>query len=193
MLLHLIQLKEKYTAKSGFVLVLALVVLLVISLFGIWALNTSDFELKVAGGSQQVERQFNVAEGGANAEAVSVGFSQKSFYRLSNLTPGFLKPTTDADFDPGNDTPNLLANITAANPLTWPWDNLLNASLAAGKAASANEFDYRYLVSYNGQGDPVPKYGADLSFHSFTIDGAAPMVVELGGKKVGPTNTMNMN
>jgi hypothetical protein len=193
MFFHLIQHKERDTSESGFVLVLAMVVLLVISLLGIWALNTSDFELKVAGGSQQVERQFNVAEGGGNAEAVGVGFSQKSFYRLSNLTPGLLIPTTDADFDPGNDTPNLLANITAADPTTWPWGNLLNATLAAGQAASANEFDYRYLVSYNGQGDPTPKYGADLSFHSFTIDGAAPMVVEVGGKKVGPTNTMNMN
>ena len=55
--------------ESGFVLVLALVMLLLLSLFGAWALQTTTFDLRLAGGLQQAERQFNLAEGSASGAA----------------------------------------------------------------------------------------------------------------------------
>lgn len=196
MFFHLIQHKKRDTSESGFVLVLAMVVLLVISLLGIWALTTSDFELKVAGGSQQVERQFNLAEGAVNAEAVSLGYSQKPFYKVTNFIPNHLMiPTSDADFDPGNDTVHTLAELLAILPSpvpsdNWPWGNLLDATTAAGQAATANEFDYRYLVTYLEKGGEVPGApGTEVgkfAFHYLRVQGAAPMVIELGGIIIGP-------
>ena len=93
--------------ESGFVLVLALVMLLLLSLFGAWALQTTTFELRVAGGLQQAERQFNLAEGSASGEAGQVGFQTKDFYKLSDPSQYnrlLLPPPNEGDFDPGSDT-----------------------------------------------------------------------------------------
>ena len=92
-------------AESGFVLILAMVILLMVSLLGLWALQTSTSELQVAGGSQQVEQQFNITEGAAYTEAGKVGFSL-SFYQISDPNDFFqlIIPSSDAEFDPGNDT-----------------------------------------------------------------------------------------
>ena len=190
MFLHTRYGTEKNTSEAGFALIMAMVALLVLTLLGIWALNTSTFELRVAGGSQQVERQFNVAEGGTYTEAVNVGFTQKTFYNFANFNQGMMTPTTDAQFDPGNDTANMVGNIVSTDPATWPWDNLRNAMTAAGQAADANVFDYRYLVTYLGSTTPPPGYDAALmSAHQVRVQGAAPLVVELGGKKLSPNNT----
>lgn len=176
-------------SESGFVLVLAMIILLLLSLFGIWALRTSNFELDVAGSYQQVERQFNVSEGGANAEAGKVGFSLQPFYQISNPSQfnQLLTPTTDATFDPGNDTTTTLAGITAGDPTTWPWENLLQNY--TNLPTNTNEFDYRYLTTYlNPETAPM---GYDPNFFSgyqFRIQGGAaavPLVIELGGTKVG--------
>ena len=70
--------------ESGFVLVLAVIVLLVLSLLGIWALRTSNFELGVSGGSQQVASQMDLAEGSAYNEAMNVGYTLKTFYQIPN-------------------------------------------------------------------------------------------------------------
>lgn len=178
------------TPEAGFALIMAMVALLVLTLLGVWALYTSTSELQVAGGSQQVERQFNVAEGGAYAEAVNVGFTQKAFYNFANFNQGMMNPTTDALFDPGGDTNNVIGNIAATDPATWPWDNLRNATTAAGQAVNANDLDYRYLVTYLGSGTPPPGYDAALmSAHQVRVQGAAPLVVELGGLKISPNNT----
>lgn len=185
MFMHLIQHKEKDTAESGFVLVLSIVVLLVLSLLGIWALNTSDFELKVAGSSQQVERQFNLAEGAAYSEAGKVGFFLQPFYLLPDPSLSnwgmLLIPTTEADFDPGNDTATTVAGIDAVVPATWPWQNLVNDN-----TASANAFDYRYLVTYLGFENAMGSSAEYFSAYNFRVQGAAPLVVELGGTKLGP-------
>jgi hypothetical protein len=184
MFINLIHHKERDTAESGFVLVLALVVLLVLTMFGIWALNTSDYELKVAGGSQQVERQFNLAEGGAYSEAGKVGFFLQPFYMLPDPSLsnwGMLLVPTDADFDPGNDTTTTVAGVDAADPATWPWQNLVNDT-----AAAANGFDYRYLVTYLGFENVMGNSADYFSGYNFQVQGAAPLVVELGGTKLGP-------
>jgi len=185
MFINLIQHKERDTGESGFVLVLALVILLVLTMFGIWALNTSDFELKVAGGSQQVERQFNLAEGAAYSEAGKVGFFLQPFYILPDPSLSnwgkLLAPTAEADFDPGNDTATTVAGIDAAVPATWPWQNLVNDN-----AAGANAFDYRSLVTYLGFENVMGSSADYFSGYNFRVQGAAPLVVELGGTKLGP-------
>jgi Tfp pilus assembly protein PilX len=178
---------DEITSEAGFALIMAMVALLVLTLLGIWALNTSTFELRVAGESQQVEKQFNVAEGGAYAEAVNVGFTRKTWYGFANFNPGMKNPTTDAQFDPGNDTTNLVGGIDSADPATWPWDNLRDATTAAGQDPAANALDYRCLVAYLGSTTPPLGYDATLmSAHQLRIQGAAPLVVELGGMKLSP-------
>lgn len=190
MLLHLTPRETYDTAESGFVLVMSLVILLMLSLFGIWAMQTSRSELDVAGGEQRIEKQFNVTEGAANSEAGNVGFSAKTFYLISDptLTNRLLTPTTDATFDPGNDTPTTLAGISAANPVTWPWDNLLRNY--DNLPTNTNQFDYRYLVTYLYADTPPMGYDPNsFSGYKFRIQGSTArlpqMVIELGGNKVG--------
>lgn len=193
------------TGESGFVLVLAMVILLLLTLIGIWGLRTSTSELDVAGGSQRAEIQFNVSEGGAYSEAGKVGFGFQPglgahpFYLISNpsIFNQVLTPTTDALFDPGNDTATLLANIDRQDVSTWPWENLwpLLPPLADHKNLPVhNELDYRYLTTYLYP-DTAPM-GYDPSFFSgykFRIQSGAavvPVVVELGGTKVGVKSSL---
>jgi hypothetical protein len=186
MFLHLLrQHKKSITAESGFVLVATLGILLIISLIGAWALNTSIFELKVAGGLLRFERQFNVAEGAVNTEAAKLGFFLPPYDTFPDPTDfgKLLTPTTDLTFDPGNDTLTTLAGIDATDPATWPWQNLLNDN-----TASANEFDYRYLVTYLDYDVPGMGTAAEGSFsaYNFRVQGVAPLVIEMGGTKLGP-------
>ncbi|MFH1217459.1 MAG: PilX N-terminal domain-containing pilus assembly protein [Pseudomonadota bacterium] len=177
------------TSESGFVLVLSLIVLLLLSLLGIWALNTATSELDVAGGLQQVERQFNLAEGAANSEAGKVGFFLQPFYQISNpsIPNQLLIPSTDATFDPGNDTVTTLAGITAGDSATWPWENLLQNY--DNLPANTNEFDYRYLSTYLYPDTAPMGYDPNsFSGYKFRVQGCSPLaptVVELGGTKVG--------
>lgn len=184
MFLHVQHETGKKASEAGFALIMAMVALLVLTLLGIWALNTSTFELKVAGVSQTVEKQFNVAEGGACIEAMNVAsITQiKPFFDYANRN---FMPKTDAQFDPGNDTANILADIDPTDSTTWPWDNLRNATSAAGQAADANEFDYRYLITCSDCPSDT-QLGEDATSEwkktCCRVQGAAPLVVELGIK-----------
>lgn len=182
------------TPESGFVLVLALVMLLLLSLFGAWALQTTTFELRVAGGLQQAERQFNLAEGSASGEAGQVGFQTKDFYQLSDPSQynRLLLPNSDADFDKGNDTDTTFAGVTTDDPTTWPWDNLLRNYDNA--PVNTNSYDYRYLVTYLHPTAPPMGYDTTMfSGYRFRIRGnpaTAATVIELGGSKVGVKATL---
>lgn len=191
------------TAESGFVLVLSMVILLMLSLFGIWALQTSTSEIQVAGGSQEIESQFNVTEGSAYSESGKVGFTSEPHYVISdpNDLLQILVPLTDADigpgdFDPGADTASTRAPIAAritgysgavVPTAEWPWENML---LDYAKPSTNNEFDYRYLTTYLFP--DMPPLGYDANFfraYKFRIQTAAttrPLVVEVGGAKIGP-------
>ncbi|OKY76720.1 MAG: hypothetical protein BM485_01215 [Desulfobulbaceae bacterium DB1] len=177
------------TREAGFVLVMAMVVLLALSLLGIWAMDTSRSELDVAGGLQRVEKQFNIAEGAANAEAGKVGFFLQPFYQIANpsVSDQPLVPTSDADFDPGNDTDNVFGGITAVDPTTWPWQNLVENY--DNLPVMTNEFDYRYLVTYLYPDTPPMGYDpSSFSGYKFRVQGSAilaPAIVELGGTKIG--------
>lgn len=184
-------LSKEDTTESGFVLILSLVVLLMLSLLGIWALKTSTFELRVAGSSQQVEVQFNITEGGANAEAGKVGFNQQDFYQIGDpsVLNQLLIPATDPVFDPGNDTANVLANIDSGDSATWPWENIW-PTVGERTQPVHNNLDYKYLTTYLYPDTPPMGYDTNhFSGYKFRIQGAAridaPMVVELGGTKVG--------
>lgn len=182
------------TAEAGFILILAMVALLSLSLLGIWAMTTSNFELKVAGGSQQVEKQFNVAEGAANAEAGKFGFGLQPFYLIADpsIPNQRLIPTSDATFDPGDDTTTTFAGITAGDLTTWPWENLLQNYNNA--PTNTNEYDYRYLVTYLHADTPPMGYDAgSVAGYKLRVEGAtgrSPVVVELGGTKIGNKSTL---
>ena len=175
--------------ESGFVLVLSLVVLLILSLFGVWALRTSTSEVNVAGGLQQAERKLNLAEGGGHAESSNIARTAKDFYNMYD--PGRFNqlriPSNMTEFDPGNDSGlATMPAIDAADPLTWPWDNLITSN-----AAADNQYDYRYLVTYLTSGPPPQGMPADrLESYSYRIRGNAPdrpglTTVEVGGKQTG--------
>lgn len=183
--------------ESGFVLVFSMVALLMLSLFGMWALQTSKSELDVAGGLQQMDRQMNVAEGAAYLETTRVGLFQRTFYNISN--PEFqtfkpLVPTSNADFDPGNDTNNNPAGIVTNDHSTWPWDNLLQNY--TNIPSNTNDYDYRYLVTYLGtagsggttkKGPGQGNASEETHLVYYRIDGNAARsntVVEVGGKKI---------
>ena len=179
--------------ESGFVLVLAVIILLVLSLLGIWALRTSNFELDVSGSSQQVGIQQNLAEGASYNEAVSLGYNIKAFYQISDPTVfnQVLWPVATTDFNPGSYN-NIKwtafnAVTTQTDPTQWPYDNLLR-NYTSNNTAS-NQVTYRYLTTYLTSGPPPMGYSANnFSGYTFRIQGApvtAPLVVEVGGNKVG--------
>lgn len=178
--------KSGGTREAGFVLVAAMVVLLALSIFGIWAIRTSTFELNIAGSTQRAEKQFNVGEGAAILEAQNVGFTVKGFY--ANQDPyefyTICRPLTDPEFDPGNDTTATLVNISPADSATWPMDNLVQNLVD-------DEFDYRYLTTFIGSG-PLIGYGENFLGYDYRIqgqgleNGVGSTVVEVGGAKAGP-------
>ena len=191
--------KTKNTDEAGFVLILAMVILLVVSLFGIWALQTSTSELRVAGGSQQIEKQFNITEGASYSESGKIGFSLQPFYQVFDPDDAYqlLLPSTALGFDPGDDTDTPRATIaTQANgyagelvPLdTWPWENML--SNYNNLPVNTDEFDYRYLTTYLFPDTAPLGYDATLfNAYKFRIQTAAAqtsVTVELGGTKIGP-------
>lgn len=208
---------KKNTAQSGFILVLAMVVLLMLSLFGAWALQTSTNELQVAGGLEQVERQFNIAEGGANSEAINLGFKKRDFYNISDptLMNKILPPKTKSTFDPGGDNTAITSdgNVSSilndpdkmkSDPTLWPWRNLCPvqdnndewpaAATYEKKLSTNNELDYRYLVTYLMPNTIPPiGYGQNVTAYNFRIQGNAARtttVVELGGINLGTKMTL---
>jgi hypothetical protein len=190
MFLHLKQRKTGDTAESGFVLVLSMVILLMLSLFGIWAMQTSKSELDVAGAEQRIEKEFNIAEGAANAEAGNVGFSVKDYYKITfDPTTVHNQPLTPAaaNFDPGTDMTTAFAALSPADITTWPWENLLGDHTAGANAF--NSYDYRYLVTYlYSDVAPMGYDPSAFSSYKFRIQGntaRTAVVVELGGTKVG--------
>ena len=150
--------------ESGFVLVLAVIILLVLSLLGIWALRTSNFELDVSGGSQQVGVLQNLAEGAAYNEAVNLGFNTKTFYQITDPTVfnQVLWPDATADFNPGNYLTKARVPFNAAttqtDPTQWPYDNLLRNY---SNTTASNQVTYSYLTTYLTSGPPPMGYSAN--------------------------------
>ena len=188
--------RRSVTSEAGFIVVAAMVVLLALTLVGIWAIRTSTLELDIAGSTQRAEKQLNVAEGAVAVEVGNVGFHTKTWYDVSDtsLMNHALVPSTQADFDPGGDTSAPLWSTAQLddpsyqrNPENWPRQNLLGNN-------ADNEFDYRYLVTYLNPGPPPKGYDMNLfDGYFYRIQGQAvengntgSLVIEMGGIGVGP-------
>jgi len=189
--LHTHDRPEDATAESGFALVMALVVLLLLTLFGAWALQTSTFELEVAGSLQQADRQLNLADGGAYLEAARAGLVGKSL-PLKNTTSG--REAFYTIHDKKKAGPLLAPThgpVAPYIPQTWPADNLVED---AGK--DAGQYEYRYLAEFlsaTGKptlGDQANKTGGapPIVKYRYRFRGNASgsqTVVEIGGVTTG--------
>jgi hypothetical protein len=172
--------------QKGYVLVTALLALCLLTLIGLWALNTSDFELKTASNGQKLESDFNLTEGAAKQEGAAVGFARTGaspWFMISNpksTNRNLLPPA--GSYDPGGDIkiPGSFPNdFDAADYQTWPRQNLLGNT-------SDNTEDYAYLVTYLYPDVPPKGYSADsFSGYKFRIRAKQKNIVEIGGIKVG--------
>lgn len=181
---------------EGFALILSLMVLVLLSLMGIWALNTSDIEIGISGNEQRYQESFNIAEGGTYLEASAIGFASNPYYAITDPSNFNLKLGPDPSvtaYDPGDDMDaTVLGNLTtlsavdATKPEEWPHQNLLRST-----SASDNRSDYSYLVTYMYYDVPPPGYDAgSFSAYKFKINGARNTEIEIGGVKVGPGATI---
>lgn len=175
--------------EKGFVLILAMVMLVVLSLLGLWAMTTATNEIIIAGNEQEYEKRFNIGEGGANVESGDIGFSQKDYYKISNPTKynRLLYPTSAGSYDPSGDDFEERSGFAYSagyqpddgDETTWPRDNVLDDT-------NDDEFDYGYLVTYLYPDAPPKGYDAtSFSGYKFRINGEQVIVIEQGGLKVG--------
>ncbi|MEA3386755.1 MAG: PilX N-terminal domain-containing pilus assembly protein [Thermodesulfobacteriota bacterium] len=180
--------------EEGFTLILSLMVLLLLSLMGMWALNTSDIEIGISGNEQRYQENFNIAEGSTYLEASALGFASNPYYAITDPSNFNLKlgpNPSDNDYDPGHDMdPTVLGNLSTLSaidvkkPEEWPHQNLL-------RDTSDNKSDYSYLVTYLYQDVPPKGYDTDsFSSYKFKINGARNTEIEIGGVKVGPKATI---
>ncbi|WP_457551911.1 PilX N-terminal domain-containing pilus assembly protein [Desulfobacula sp.] len=188
---------------KGFVMILSVLILLILTIIGIFALNSSIFEMQISGNQQQYQEKFNIVEGAVNKEGSGVGYAGV-FDSISNqeLYPWYevvdpenhnkiLVPQNSVDFDPsGNDAnANFIAsfdpdNVDAEDSDTWPCQNLRSD-------INDNVFDYQYLVTYLYPDTPPKGMDATkFSSYKFKINGQKQMVIEMGGIKVGVKNPL---
>jgi hypothetical protein len=195
--------RDQMVEDKGFILITAVLILLVLTVIGTFALNSSVFELQIAGNQQRYQEQFNIAEGAAHKEGFGVGYAGV-FDSITDkeLCPWYeivdpenynkiLIPQTAADFDPaGNDAnADFMAtfspdNVDANDFDTWPCQNLRSDT-------NDNVSDYQYLVTYIYP-DVSPK-GWDatkFSSYKFRINGRRQVIIEMGGQKVGVKNPL---
>ena len=181
--------------EEGSILLTALVLMLILSVFGIFALNTSDYEIDIAGNQQRFEENFNTSEGGASKEGAGIGYAgvngQYQWYEISDPT-NFnvsLFPNTLADYDPSGDDmpiPGVFPNdFSADDPNTWPRENLLSD-------VNDDILDYGYLVTYLGEEGSAPKgtNAAGFAAYKFRINGQRVVSVEMGGVKLRIKNPL---
>ena len=180
--------------EEGFMLILSLLVLVLLSLMGLWALNTSDIEIGISGNEQRYQENFNIAEGGTYREASDIGFASNPSYAITDPSNFNQKlgpnPSVTADYDPGDDMDatvlgnlSTLSAVDVKKPEEWPHQNLLGDT-------SDNSCDYSYLVTYLYPDFPPKGYDADsFSAYKFKINGARNTEIEIGGVKVGPKAT----
>ncbi len=183
--------------ERGFVLVMSLVLLVLLTLFGIWALQTSDFENKVAGNAQIAGRQFNISEGANYTTAAQVGFSQTGDNpRNKWFIPGDLTRDNQImevpDFNPAGRTTSSQDKYDPADENTWPWNNLESEYKEDGtvdKVPNNQALDYRYLVTYIGSQTAGQGYDAGMfTAYTYRMQGNVAnqhTIVETGGKKIG--------
>ena len=182
--------QQLHNNEQGFILVLSLMALVMVSLLGAWALTTTTFEIKIASNEQVREGNFNVSEGGVHLEAANVGFTPDStfWYKISDpSTPDqvLLPPFIQDDYDPGKDMPSIPTSfdkdIDREVSDKWPRQNLEN-----NFTVNDQTLDYAYLVTYLHPDIPPKGYDASqFSSYKFRLNGEQVITIELGGIKVG--------
>jgi len=180
--------------QKGSILAIAMFCLLVLSILGTFALNTSDYEINIAGNQQQWEKNFNTAESGSIREGSHIGYAGVTglytWYeivdpQIHNLV---LNPPTLSDYDPsGSDMPasgTFPDDFDADKPDTWPRQNLMSDT-------GDDDYDYAYLVTYLYP-DAAPKgwNATKFSSYKFRINGQRQVIIETGGSKVGVKNPL---
>ena len=185
---------RKRSGEAGFVLVFALVILVVVTMLGLWALNTSTMENMIAGNEQVYEQKFNIAEGGIYAEAGKIGYSTVPWYTITDtnqLKQVLAPPLGSAAYDPGRDIANenlpaSVADILPGDATRWPRENLV------GNYTPGNtEMDYSYLVTYLYPDTPPKGYSAtEFSNYKYQINSHRDIDIEAGGGKVGVKNSL---
>lgn len=180
--------------EEGFVLVLSLVLLLLLTLFGVWSLSTAGSETRVAVNAQRADHIFNFAEGSNFTEAGNVGYA-----RTGDPYRGFYADIPDAR-RPKPCLPEKFKNSAEDDEEgTWPMAHL--GDLTKGKDGVVSEADqqegfvYRYYVHFNGAGASPQGYSADaLTAYRFRVQAnklpqknepPQNRVIETGGVKLG--------
>ena len=183
--------------ERGFVLVMSLVLLVLLTLFGIWALQTSDFENKVAGNAQIAGRQFNLSEGANYTTATQVGFSQTGDNARNKwFIPGDLGKDNQImevpEFNPAGRSTSSNEKYDPTDENTWPWSNLEAEYEEDGtvkKLPDDTALDYHYLVTYIGSQTASQGYDAGMfTAYTYRMQGSVAnqhTIVETGGKKIG--------
>jgi len=180
--------------QKGSILAIAMFCLLILSILGTFALNTSDYEIKIAGNQQQFEKNFNTSESGAALEGSHIGYAGvNGFYTWYEIADPqiynhVLYPPTSTDYDPsGSDMPvtgTFPADFNADDPDTWPRQNLMSDT-------SDDIYDYAYLVTYLYPDVPPKGWNAtEFSSYKFRINGQRQVIIEMGGQKVGVKNPL---
>ena len=181
--------------EKGSALVVCLLVLVTLTTLGIWSMQTSTVETKIATNEQRWEEDFNLSEGGAGVEAANVGYARpgvSDWFEISDPDQlnQHLVPPTGATYDPGNDItvggsfPNdfnaLPADQRTTMPEFWPHQNLLQDPVD-------DRYDYAYLVTYLGTSAKGLKgYDAgQFAAYQFRINADTQVDIEMGGIKIG--------
>lgn len=188
---------------KGYILISSVLILFILTIIGTFALNSSVFELQIAGNQQQYQEKFNIVEGAVNKEGSGVGYAGV-FDLISNkeLFPWYevvdpenynkiLVPQSAAEFDPsGNDADaDFMASfnpddVDADDSDTWPRQNLRSDT-------NDNVFDYQYLVTYLYPDTPPKGMDATkFSSYKFKINGQRQVIIEMGGIKIGVKNPL---
>jgi len=79
------------TSQSGAVLIVAMIILIVLTLLGVTAMNTSSLQERIASNTQEQVHAFQAAETGLN-----LAFADKLAYDISSTYTGGATPTTFA-------------------------------------------------------------------------------------------------
>lgn len=180
--------------ESGFILIFSMVMLIVITLLGLWALNTATVEVVISGHEQEYEKSFQISEGGNNSESGKIGYSKTNWYAVSNpnkLNQLLFPSVASNTFDPGADIPaatkpTSMNDVIASDYRKWPVENLIG-----NYTPGDTEMDYSYLVTYLYP-DTTPKgYDATkFAGYKFRINTHRTSDIEEGGIKVGPKSLM---
>jgi len=173
--------------EDGSILAVAMLLLMVLTLFGTFALNTTDYEINIAANQQSWEQDFNVSEGSAKLEATKVGYARtgvNDWYEISepDVFNQFLIPP-DASYDPGSDLsksiPTNFDTDDAKDYASWPRQNIIGD-------INDDTYDYAYLVTYLYPDLPPKGYDSStFAGYKFRINGEKIVVIEIGGIKVG--------